>query len=111
MIHTWGGGRERTSAFRVYRNSDVTFQGDSSSSRQRALFRTGGNNTDGNHGNGACFSFVDSPSTTSAITYKLTVEVEDGQQMYLNSTFNDTDTGDAYGARTVSTITAMEIAG
>lgn len=110
VVHTWGSGRERTSAFRVYRNSDVALQAGSSSNRQRALFRTGGNNTDGNHGNGASFTFVDSPNTTSAITYKLSVEVEDGQTMYFNSTFSDSDIADAYGARTVSTITAMEIA-
>ena len=52
-------------------------------------------------------SFLDSPSTTSATTYKLQWLVESGSTVYLNRTSAD---GDAvYTPRCASTITVMEI--
>lgn len=52
---------------------------------------------------------LDSPSTTSAVTYKIQVLSNvNGQVVYVNRTAADTDS--AAFARTVSSITAMEIA-
>ena len=50
--------------------------------------------------------FLDSPSTTSAVTYKLQASCgNDGGTLYLNSA----GTQDAQGGNTASTITVMEI--
>jgi hypothetical protein len=55
-------------------------------------------------------SFLDSPSTTSSITYKLQISSEaSGFNQYINR--SDQDTDNATFARTASTITVMEIAG
>jgi hypothetical protein len=52
------------------------------------------------------FTYLDSPSTTSAITYKVQVSTEGA--WYLNRSVDDTDNAD-FG-RYVSNITAMEVA-
>ncbi len=71
---------------------------------------SGGNSSTINHFPGAtvsatgdCASFLDSPATTSAITYKIQWAV-DGSTGYLNRHTGNTD------YNSVSTITAMEIA-
>ena len=53
------------------------------------------------------FSFLDSPSTTSATTYKLQVQVHNASQIYMNRTYADGDV--SYQPRGVSTITAIEV--
>ena len=55
--------------------------------------------------------FLDSPATTSATTYKIqgTLGSTYNGTFYLNRTKNDSDND--YGARGVSSITVMEIAG
>jgi hypothetical protein len=107
---SWASGRERTAAYRVSRNGSATLQGDAASNRVGVLFRNGSSNTDGNHGSGCSFQFVDSPASTSALTYQLTVEPEDGATFYLNRTVTDENVSDSYGARTASAIVLMEIA-
>ena len=54
-------------------------------------------------------NFLDSPNTTSAITYSFRVVSRDGTTIYINRSQNDTDA--AYSDRGSSTITVMEIAG
>jgi hypothetical protein len=55
------------------------------------------------------YHYVDSPNTTSATTYQLkaTLGASYSGSIYFNRTVNDTDA--SYGARSRSTITAMEI--
>ena len=54
------------------------------------------------------FNFLDSPSTTSAITYKIQASsLDNAGNVYVNRSFVDTD--NSTFARTTSTITAMEI--
>ena len=57
------------------------------------------------------FSFLDSPSTTSATTYKIQVgnTHEASSTTYVNRSRNDADAN--YGHRGSSTITLMEVAG
>ena len=57
----------------------------------------------------AVYSYFDSPSTTSQITYKVGVEQAGNYDWHLNKTVGDTDTV-AY-ERGISLITATEIAG
>ena len=53
---------------------------------------------------------MDSPSTTSATTYKIQVQTESGNTMTLNGRQEgDTDATEAKNARYASTITAMEV--
>jgi hypothetical protein len=53
--------------------------------------------------------FLDSPSSTSAITYSMQTRSDASQTFYLNR--NTRDNGNSYEPRSVSSITAMEIAG
>ena len=59
----------------------------------------------------AFFHFVDSPNTTSECSYQLqiTAGASYNVNLFVNRTSNDTDAD--YGARTSSSITAMEIGG
>jgi hypothetical protein len=52
--------------------------------------------------------YLDSPATTSAITYKLACTIWGAQTFYVNRSINDIN--DGYQIRAVSTITAIEIA-
>jgi len=53
-------------------------------------------------------NFLDSPSTTSATTYKIQASsIDNAGNVYINRSFTDTD--NSTFARTASTITAMEI--
>jgi hypothetical protein len=54
-------------------------------------------------------SFLDSPATTSATTYK--VQVGKGLNVYINRTEGNVDGSEIFRARTASTITVMEIKG
>jgi len=63
---------------------------------------------DGNRAEMMALNYLDSPSTTSATTYKLQWRDESGT-IYLNRSAADAD--NAAGGRGVSTITAMEVAG
>jgi hypothetical protein len=55
----------------------------------------------------ATITYLDSPATTSSTTYKCQMRVNSGTG-YINRTSNDSDGSDK--ARTISTITVMEIA-
>ena len=54
-------------------------------------------------------NYLDSPSTTSATTYKLQIINVGGRTNFVNRTGNDTD-GQQY-PRTASSITVMEVSG
>ena len=54
------------------------------------------------------FQFLDTPSSTSALTYKLQVRTNDGT-LYMNRAANDD--GSSIWTRSSSTITLMEVAG
>jgi hypothetical protein len=64
--------------------------------------------SEGDRGTGQSFTFLDSPATTSATTYKLQIYVNGGWTIYLNRSSTDTD-NTVYN-RSASTITVMEIA-
>ena len=54
-------------------------------------------------------TFLDSPSTTSSITYKVQVRHDANGTMYINRTGSDAN--DDYGSRGISTFTIMEVVG
>ena len=65
-------------------------------------------NEDGNSARPQSCAILDSPSSTSALTYQAYWRVN-SSTTYLNRTGNDTDA--AYGSRGVSSITLLEVAG
>ena len=56
-------------------------------------------------------NFLDSPNTTSSTTYAISLFNGSGSARYVSINRSDTDADANYRARTVSTITLMEIAG
>ena len=54
-------------------------------------------------------TFLDSPSTTSALTYKVQGRLDANGTLYINRTGQDANAD--YGSRGISTLTVMEIAG
>lgn len=105
------GGAPHSASFRINRNGTSIFLGDGASNRPRATFNTStGYNAD--HSHGYTFQAVDSPATTSAVTYQLQmfVQAPSSQVGYINRGKVDEDSNNAYTSRTISTITLMEIA-
>lgn len=66
--------------------------------------------TDGGSVSIHTMNYLDSPASTSALTYKIKLGGFNSNTVYVNRTGRDNDTA-AYDGRFVSTITAMEIAG
>lgn len=89
----------------LVRDSTAICIGDAAGSRARAT--STGSFTSSTMAS-APITFVDSPSTTSAVTYKIQMRVNSGTA-YLNRSGLDAD--NAAHPRTASTITVMEIAG
>jgi hypothetical protein len=55
------------------------------------------------------YQFLDSPGTTSALTYRIQLKMQSSTTAYLNRSVNDADNTD-WAQRTTSSITVMEIA-
>ena len=81
---------------------------DAASNRTRATFGTQGFNN-GDATKMDSINFLDSPSTTSQITYKVRARAENPKTLYVNRG-NEADGDAAITSRFVSTITVMEIA-
>ena len=95
----------------LLRNSTQIYLGDAASSRPRlanyiSISNTGGG-TDYNMVN-ASGEHLDSPSSTSAITYKLQAKTMGSGAFYIGRSKSDSDQD--YIARTPSSITVMEVA-
>ncbi len=105
------GNNSTFTYFKLLRGTTELGIGDADGSRERCTFcfypdGNGDNNVNVNNGH----TFLDSPATTSATTYKWTWANSSGSyQSVLNS--NVRDGNDAYEPRGASTITVMEIAG
>lgn len=91
--------------FTLLRGATQIDIGDAASNRARVSTQTynPGDNRFVNFG----LTFLDSPATTSATTYKLQTRVDLAGTMYLNRSFTDADLGS--NGRGASTITVMEI--
>ena len=98
------------SAYRLARGSTAIGVGTAAGNRQPTSWRDFNGSTDGNVAfGGYCFTFLDSPATTSSTTYKLQMIVQGGTG-YINRSPSDADVSATYGTRPASTITVMEIA-
>ena len=98
-------------AYQILRGATAINNGDAAGSRTVAsvgtalLAATGSGNAIDNFS----INYLDSPSTSSATTYKLQGKVQSGESFVINR--SDLDGDASYGLRTASTITVMEIAG
>ena len=90
---------------KLVRGSTDVFIGDSASSRAQASAQSRLNDT--NAGLTLTFSFLDSPNTTSATTYKIQIKSQTSGTAAVNRTSADSDT--SVIARTASSIIAMEV--
>ena len=102
-----------TIAGKVLRGSTDFGVGDANGNRPRAGFRMYGSaiyNT--NHCGSYHFTFLDSPETTNATTYKLQTMGESGTSypVYLNRGGQDSDNDYNYRATAISTMTLYEVA-
>ena len=94
----------------LFRDTTAIGIGDAAGSRSRVTSSTqNASNTTSN--NLFTISFLDSPATTSAITYGVKVRLEYGASkvIYINRTESTTD--NVYFGRQISTITVQEIKG
>ena len=99
-------GQSGSQTARLLRNSTVISAGDAAGSRPLGF----GSWVDENQYkvDAGVVNFLDSPNTTSSITYKIQV-ISSGSTYYVNRSLTDRDTAQ-YDPRTASTITVMEIA-
>jgi hypothetical protein len=100
----WSRDADKRVYFRFVRNSTAIALGDAGTG-QEATFATVSRAGDGFIIHTLSGAYLDSPSTSSSVTYKLQWWVE-ANTGYLNRPA----TIDANGANTISTLTAMEIA-
>ena len=103
------GDGNNTTAFRFTRGGTGVGIGDANGSRERAGWRAiGASYSSDNHAYPASHVYVDSPSSTSAITYKIQNRVESGTLRInrANSYSNDSET---YNGSYHSTFIAQEI--
>jgi len=97
----------------LLRDSSEIFIADAASNRPRVSGCVGGYSSGSMiySLNSSAISYLDSPNTTSQVTYKLQLSSYSASQVsYLNRTHSDRDTA-GYEARATSSITVMEIAG
>lgn len=103
VMHGSASGQENY--VKIVRDSTDVYVGDAAGSRQRMSASARESNTGGQ--SQAAMVFLDSPNTTSSVTYKIQAGAEGVNIVYINRSENDGD--NATIARTASQITAMEI--
>tara|TARA_B100000902_G_scaffold369189_1_gene393173 strand:- start:345 stop:881 length:537 start_codon:yes stop_codon:yes gene_type:complete len=104
-------GYDSGTGIRLLRGSTTLALGDASSSRARMTAigpYSNGTSPSAYSATPTSMSFLDSPATTSATTYKLQAQCLSTNGIVVNMTRYDTDNGNA--SRGSSTITVMEIA-
>ena len=104
-------GFDSGTGIRLLRGSTALALGDADGSRARMTaigFYSNNTSPSAYSGGATSFTFLDSPATTSATTYKLQAQCLSTNGIIINKSRYDTDNGNA--SRGSSTITVMEIA-
>jgi hypothetical protein len=97
-------------AFRIKRGSTVVLQGiNQNNNRDECSFRLF-SGVNSNHGAGISWSGIDSPSTTSSVTYSVDINPQDGTIFAVNYDYPNANVNDAYAYDCMSNITLMEVA-
>ena len=103
------GGHSNLAGYRLVRGSTAIGLGDSGGgNRTQTTFGHTSHPVNGDRMMNNSMTFLDSPSTTSATTYKLQTYHYTGTN-YVNRTYADTNA--TYTGRAISTITATEVVG
>jgi len=97
-----------TCVFQLVRDSTAIGIADSAGSRVRSTTRF--YSPSQSHGQCSNAVYLDSPSTTSQITYKVQMAVQSGATGYINRAGTDTDSTLVYFARSISSLVLMEVA-
>jgi len=105
-----GSGATTTIGFEIYRGGTPVGLGDVVGSRIQTGFRMM-QISDTNHSGGVCFSYLDSPATTSATTYTLYMQPSAGQTGYLNRNGAYANSSEIYNSTSASTIILYEVSG
>ena len=112
LINLTGDGRagQARANFRLMRDSTAICIGDSAGNRPRSTFGIY-DPTDTHSADNASMTFLDSPATTSAVTYKMQIQNGNasGDNVSVNRAYSWSDNS-AHPA-TTSTITVMEVSG
>ena len=101
-----GGATNNWPLIRLTRSSTTLLQGDAASNRVRVTTVCGAPNSATS--TSAAISYLDSPASTSALTYNIEVASQSTGTIYLNRSVTDTDT--TAFQRGASTIILMEVA-
>ena len=113
LLNVTGGNNNGGAAVKLLRDStDIAISTTATGSQTNASFGNYFDNGDANSMRGHGLTFLDSPSTTSSITYKAQFRMgttSGGWIFYVNRAVGNDNAG--YSIKTVSTITVMEIAG
>ena len=110
VLSNVNGFAGNNSHIRLYRDSIGIFDGDPPvAARIEATAGSMRNGGDNNSIINNAISYIDSPATTSAITYSIKFWLHNSQTFYINRSANDTNA--SYTARTASNIILMEVAG
>jgi len=100
-----------TSGYKMYaqlvRGSTAIYIGDADASRKRASFGSKANANDDVRS--VSHTFLDSPSTTSATTYKLQMAVESGGTVYFGTSRSGADNNNSIYSVDSASITVSEI--
>jgi hypothetical protein len=107
--HIYGSSQGNPLQLKIQRNSTDILVGDAASSRKRALTQPWGGGSD-LEAFSVSPAFLDSPSTTSAVTYKFQISIGGSSTNHINRSNRDND-GSAEDARGASSIILMEVAG
>ena len=108
IASVYGGNDTQFSFARLMRDSTAICIGDTNSSNNRNSFTNFYTGAAAIY-TGGTQNFLDTPATTSSITYKIQMTTGGSGTVYLN--YGGTGDTDASRGRTASTITVMEIAG
>jgi len=100
----------RATALRLLRNSTSINIGTTSGNRTAASTVAIGENYDTNRGEVSSINFLDSPATTSSVTYKIQIGILESTGNVARVNTSGADGDFTYIARSASTITVMEIA-
>ena len=108
-IGAWdSNGSDQRGAIRLVRDSTSICIGDAAGDRTPATVgKLGGNGN--NISSGVSMTFLDSPSTTSSVTYKVQSMTEGNYTTYINRSSTDSDAASV--SRYASTVTLMEVSG
>ena len=103
-------GGDNTTTFRFTRNGTAVGIGDAAGSRGRCSFSMLGENySNGHHADNHSFTFIDSPSSTSELTYKLQQANEGGGTTYYNRDKAYDDSSDINHSTAHTTFILQEI--